>query len=293
MRPYRSMLFMPGHRPELVDKGIAAGADALVLDLEDAVPAAEKIAARRVVADSIARVRADGHRIGLFVRPNALDTRTTGSDLDVVVQPGLDGVFLSKVGSVADVHRCEALLDHAEHGSGAEGLEMIVPTETATAIRDVDVIAAASPRIGGLIGATARHADVARAVGFSWTPEGRESLYLRSRVLVAARAAGVHPITGLWEDVRDLDGLRRFAQDGRGLGFRGMILIHPAHVAVVNEVFTPTQEEAAFYRGLVAAFEEAEAAGRGALVYEGEHIDIAHVATARAWLAAYDELARL
>ncbi|HSG78452.1 MAG TPA: CoA ester lyase [Acidimicrobiia bacterium] len=289
MKPYRSVLFMPGHRPELVDKGIASGADALVLDLEDAVPDAEKEAARTIVAESIDRVRASGSTVGLFVRPNGLATRMTGSDLAAVVRPGLDGVFPPKLETAADVHRVEALLDHAEYASGASRLEMIVPTETAKAIQNIDEIAAASTRIGAITGPTARHADIAREVGFEWTPEGLESLYLRSRILVAIRANGLHALTGLWEDIRDLDGLRTFAEDGRRLGYRGMFVIHPSHVPVVNEVFTPSVADVAYYRGIVAAFEAAEAEGRAALVHEGEHIDIAHVAKARQWLAMAEE----
>ena len=285
MKPYRSVLFMPGHRPELVAKGIASGADAIVLDLEDSVPDANKVAARSMVAASIDRVRADGGDVGLFVRPNGLATRTAGSDLAAVVRPGLDGIFPPKIDSAADVHRFEALLSHAEYVGGAEGLEMIVPTETAQAFQNAPEIAAASPRIGAMIGGTARHADIARAVGFEWSPEGLESLYIRSRVLIACRAAGLHPLTGLWEDVADLEGLRAFAAQGRALGFRGMIVIHSSHVPVVNEAFTPTGAEVDFYRGLIAAFEAAEVEGRAALVYKDRHIDIAHVETARQWLA--------
>ena len=284
MKPYRTVLFMPGHRPELVAKGIGSGADAIVLDLEDSVPEADKVAARSVVAESIDRVRADGHEVGLFVRPNGLATKTPGSDLAAVVRPGLDGIFPPKIETVADVHRFEALLEHAEHVGGAEGLEMIVPTETARAFQNVNEIVAASARIGAAVGATARHADVAREVGFEWSPEGLESLYIRGRVLIACRANGAHPLTGLWEDVRDIDGLRAFAVQGRALGFRGMIAIHPSHVPVINETFTPTREDVEFQRGLIAAFEAAEAEGRAALVYEGRHIDIAHVATARQML---------
>ena len=162
---------------------------------------------------------------------------------------------------------------------------MIVPTETAPAFQNAPEIAAASPRIGAMIGGTARHGDIARAVGFEWSPEGLESLYIRSRVLIACRAAGLHPLTGLWEDVADLEGLRAFAAQGRALGFRGMIVIHPSHVPVVNEAFTPTVAEVDFYRGLISAFEAAEAEGRAALVYKDRHIDIAHVETARQWLA--------
>lgn len=282
-RPYRSLLFMPGHRPDLVAKGVASGADAIVLDLEDAVPVAEKVGARGIVAESIRSVREDGHDVGLFVRPNGLATGATGSDMTAVAQEGLDGFFVPKVETTVDVHRYLALMEHAEHKAGIGGLNVIVPIETARAIVNVEAIVGV-PRVGAVVGPTARHADIAREVGFQWTPEGLESLYLRSRILVAARAAGVFPLTGLWEDVRDLDGLRQFATRGRGMGFRGQIVIHPSHVAAVNDVFTPTKEEIAFYEGLITAFEAAEREGRGALIYEDRHIDIAHVETARRWL---------
>ena len=114
-----------------------------------------------------------------------------------------------------------------------------------------------------MIGPTAEHADIARAVGYEWTPEGLETLYLRSQVLLACREAGIHALTGLWEDLENLSGLKEFAVRGRQLGFRGMIAIHPSHVATVNEVFTPSAETVAFYEGMVAAYEEAAAARHG------------------------------
>ena len=110
-----------------------------------------------------------------------------------------------------------------------------------------------------MIGPTAEHADIARAVGYRWTPEGEETLYLRSRILLACREAGIHPLTGLWERLEDLAGLEAFAVKGRQLGFRGMIAIHPSHVATVNEAFTPTADEIDFHEGLVAAYETAVA----------------------------------
>jgi citrate lyase subunit beta/citryl-CoA lyase len=145
-------------------------------------------------------------------------------------------------------------------------------------------VALASPRVGAMIGPSAEHADIARAVGYEWTPEGLETLYLRSRVLLACREAGIHAITGLWEDLANLDGLREFALQGRRLGFRGMIAIHPTHVATVNDVFTPSPEDVAFHEGMVKAYEAAAAEGKGALRYRGLHIDKAHYDKAVEWL---------
>ncbi len=285
MVPYRSVLFLPGHKPGWVDKALAAGADCIVLDLEDSVPAELKAGARRTVAESIARIRSTDDRTGVFVRVNPLDTRATGADLEEVVVPGLTGVFAPKISMASDVLRYDALLDHFEARNGVQGLEYIVPVEMIGAIQDARDIARASPRVGAMIGPTSEHADIARAVGYRWTPGGEETLYLRSRVLLACREAGIHPFTGLWERLEDLDGLATFAEHGRQLGFRGMIAIHPSHVATINEAFTPTADEVDFHEGMVAAYERAAAAGDGAVRYRGVHIDAAHADTARDWLA--------
>lgn len=284
MVPYRSILFVPGHKPAWIDKALAAGADCLVLDLEDSVPADLKQGARQTVADSIRAVRARDPRVGLFVRVNPLDTRLTGGDLETVVVPGLTGVFAPKISQATDVLRYDALLDHFEERNGVSGLEYIVPVEMIGAIQNAREIALSSPRVGAMIGPTAEHADIARAVGYRWTPEGDETLYLRSRILLACREAGIHPLTGLWERLDDLAGLEAFAEKGRQLGFRGMIAIHPSHVATVNGVFSPSAADVEFHQGLVAAYERAAAAGDGAVRYRGVHIDKAHSDTAREWL---------
>ena len=284
MHPYRSILFVPGHRPAWAEKAVAAGADCIVLDLEDSVPAAEKSAARDTVAELIGTIRTAHPNVGLFVRVNPLATRLTGSDLEAVVVPGLDGIFAPKIETEIDVVRYDALLDHFEMRNGVDGLEYIVPVETVKAIWNCREIASASPRVGAMIGPTAEHADIAREVGFEWTPEGQESLYLRSRVLLACRESGLHALTALWEDLENIDGLRTFAAHGRGLGFRGMIAIHPKHVATINEVFSPTAKDIDFYQGMVDAYEKAAADGVGALRYRGLHIDKAHYDKAVGWL---------
>jgi citrate lyase subunit beta/citryl-CoA lyase len=136
--------------------------------------------------------------------------------------------------------------------------------------------------------AAAKDADISREIGFSWTPEGLETLYLRSRVVVAARASGVeHVVVGLWQDVRDLEGLRAFAEANRRLGFSGQVVIHPSHVPVVNAVYGMSEEVLARYAAMVRSFEAAAAEGHGAALFEGEHIDVAHASNARRILALH------
>jgi citrate lyase subunit beta/citryl-CoA lyase len=291
VKPYRSMLFVPGHKDSWAAKGVAAGADALILDLEDSVPEAIKAAARDTVAESID----DQHRRGtgpdIWVRPNSWDTGLSGDDLEAVVRPGLRGLFLPKIFTPTDVMRFDTLLEHFERRAGlAVGeVELLVTLETAQALAGCEALAVSSPRVASLVGTAVRDADSARAVGYEFTPEGLETLYLRSRVVLACRAAGLdHPICGLWQEVADLDGLVLFSEQNRRLGFRGQLVIHPSHVGPVNQVFSRSDEEIAFYRGMIAAFEKAREEGDGAVMYDGEHIDVAHVKTAEQIVALAD-----
>jgi citrate lyase subunit beta/citryl-CoA lyase len=293
MRPYRSLLFVPAHKPNWAAKALAAGADAIVIDLEDSVPLAEKPAARHTAADTIAALRKESARVGLFVRVNPQGTGLTGADLEAVVVPGLNGVFTPKVDAERDIIGYDALVEHFETRNGVSGLEYIVPVETVAGIQNCREIAHASPRVGAMIGPSAEHADIARAVGYEWTPGGLEALYLRSRILLACREAGLHPLTALWEHLDDLEGLREFADNGRGLGFRGMIAIHPSHVPIVNRAFSPSAADLDFHEGLVSAYAQAAEKGEGALRYRGVHIDKAHYDKALDWLALAREQAAM
>ncbi|TGN79409.1 CoA ester lyase [Streptomyces bauhiniae] len=294
MKPYRSMLFVPGHKPTWAEKAIATGADAVILDLEDSVPATDKTDARKTVRETIGRLRAQDVRADVWVRPNSVDSGLFGADVEQVVTEGLAGLFLPKVFTAEEIVRIDAVVSHIEEREGIErgSVGLIVSYETAVSMAHCEEIAAASPRVVSLLGATGPSADVGRELGFEFTPEGFETLYLRSRIVLAARAAGLHhPVAGVWQDITDLDGLRKFAVDNRGLGYRGLVLIHPSHVAVANEVFTPEPETVDHYRRMIAAFREAEAGGSGAVTFEGQHIDLAHARTAQGVIDLADAIA--
>lgn len=287
MRPIRTLMFVPGHKDKFIEKIPTLGADAIVLDLEDSVPDALKVAARDKVAGIIPGLVGVGPRI--YVRTNRGRHAFDVDDLRAVVQPGLDGIFVSKAEDPTDIEYLSRLIAEIEHRKGMEvgSTRLIVPIETAGAAEHVFAIVS-NPRVAHLVQVTAKGADLERNLGFRWTAEGTETLYLRSRAVVAARAAGKpFIIGGLWQEVHDLDGLRKAAQFNKTLGFTGEIVLHPSNVPVVNEIYSPSDEEFDFYRGMIAAFDEAEAKGEGAVIYRGEHIDIAHVQTARAFLALW------
>ena len=287
MKPYRSMLFVPGHKSSWADKGLASGADALILDLEDSVPAANKEEARATVRATITRLREQGVRADLWVRPNSVDSGLFGADVEGVMVDGLAGLFLPKVFSAREIVGIDAVVSHIEKRENLpQTVELIVSFETAVSVAAIEEIAAASPRIGSLLGATGPNADVGRELGFEFSTEGLETLYLRSRIVLACKANAIHhPVVGVWQDIADLEGFRRFALDNRRLGYRGMVVIHPSHVAPSNEIYTPSPETIAHYRRMVLAFREAESKGSAAVDFEGQHIDIAHVKTAEAAIA--------
>lgn len=288
MRPIRSMMYVPGHKEKWIDKIPTFGADVVVLDLEDSVPDHLKVEARNIVAAAIPRLN-DG-RTRLFVRTNKGRYAYNFDDLLAVVQPGLAGIIVTKAEDPEDIEGLSRLIAEVEHVKKMPhgGVTMIPPIETARAAQFVFEIAS-NPRVETICAVSARGADLERNFGFTWTAEGLETLYHRSQAIIACKAAGKRfPIGGMWQEVHDLEGLRKQALFNKQLGFSGEIVLHPSNVAVVNEIYSPTQEQLDFYRGMIVAFAEAEKQGEGAILYRGEHIDLAHVETAKAFLALWD-----
>ena len=290
-KPLRSVLYVPGNKEDWMRKAPKYGADALILDLEDSVPLQEKAEARALVRNMLDELGDAGQT--LVVRVNTLETGMTGDDLEAIVCDNLYSIILPKVQSPADIAEVGALLKFFERRAGVEiGKTFIDPgLETAEGIRNAYDIATASDRVAHMGGSGGKGGDTARSIGFQWTPEGMETLFLRSKVLIDSRAAGVQfPISGGWFELRDLDGLLKYATELRQLGYTGMHLIHPYHVPVVNEVFTPTAEQIATWQGLVNAMEEMRRTGGAAVMYNGDMVDIAHEETARTMLNMAEEL---
>lgn len=291
-RPVRSALFVPGNREEMMRKAPRYGADALILDLEDSVPLPEKERARPTVRRMLEELGRANQT--LFVRINDLENGLGASDLEAVVCRELYAVMMPKVSGPEDIRQVDTLLTFFERKNGLDvGSIFIDPLlETAQGLRQAYEVATASPRIAYMGGLTGKDGDIARAIGFQWTLEGLEAIFYLSKVLLDVRAAGIpYPLGGRgWWDIRDLEGLRTEAVRTRQLGYTGMLLIHPSHVPIVNEVFTPTKEEIEHWKALVAAMEESEREGRAAVIYKGAMVDIAHARAARDMLRWAQEL---
>ncbi len=284
MKPIRSFLFVPGNKASWIEKSVTAKADALILDLEDSVPLEQKVEARDIVQSKLAFLAERGQRT--WVRINRSPHLYDFDDMMAVVSAEVEGVFISKPCGPEDVDTAASMLAEVEWRKGLPlGSTKIIPIlETARSLQFAYEIGLRE-RVPALVGATAKNADVARALGTVWTPGGRETAYLKSRIVMAARAAGKLPIGGVWQQVHDLEGLRQSSQLDRELGMSGELSLHPSNVTILNEIYSPSPEQVAFYKGMIAALEQAQAAGRAACVYDGEHIDIAHVKTAREIIA--------
>ena len=289
MKPLRSLLFVPGNKAAWMEKALGYGADALIFDLEDAVPVPDKVTARSLVRAALEQFYERGP--ALTVRLNALDTGMAGDDLEAIVCAGLSAIVAPKVETPQDVATLDILLTQCERRCGIPvGHIDIFPTlETAKGIYHAYHIATSSARVPTLIATAGKGGDTARSLGYLWSKDATETLYIRSKVLLAARAAGcAYPLIASWFDLTDLDGLRADAHRNRQIGYTGQIVIHPSHVPVINDLFTPTTEEIAYYQGLLTAMEHAERQGTAAVTYEGAMVDIAMVKTAQQVL----ELAR-
>lgn len=275
--PHRTYLFAPGNHPRKVEKVFAAGADAAILDLEDAVAAAEKVGARSAVVAALKRSR----QCRGFVRVNALDTEFHAGDLEAVVGPWLDGVMLPKVESPAQLQAADERLGALErrHGMASGAVDLLPIIETAKGLAAVAAIAQAGTRARWLsFGAV----DLAKDLGMLLTVDEWELTPARAAVVLASRVAGLDaPIDTVWVHFRDEAGLIKSAERARTLGFQGKMCIHPDQVAAVNRAFTPSDEEVAKAEKIVAAFEKAEAAGSASIVVDGFFVDYPVVDHAR------------
>ncbi len=274
----RSLLFVPGDRPERFDKAAASGADALILDLEDAVAPAAKAAARAAVA---ARLRAARDDVAVFVRVNPLGTALLDEDLVALGELSPDAVVLPKAEGSASVRDFAGRLAAA----GIDAPVLPIATETPAAIFQLGSYAGCGVPLAGL---TWGAEDLPAAIGAATSREedGRFTApyeMTRSLALFAAHAAGVPAIETVYPALRDEAGLAAYAARAARDGFTGMMAIHPAQVATINTAFTPTDAQVAHARAVVAAFEASP--GAGVLQLDGRMIDAPHLVQARRVLA--------
>lgn len=283
----RTMLFLPGNNPRMIMNGGLLGADSITFDLEDAVSPDDKDAARDLVSKALQRLQFG--KCEIIVRINSLDTPYWEEDLEKTIPFGPDAIMPTKVSGADDIHVLADRISLLEKKAGIPaGTVRIVPLlETALGIENAFAIAAADKRVSALyLGAE----DLTADLRCQRTREGNEIAYARSRIVCAARAAGIEVYDTPYTDVEDMDGLERDARMAKSYGFTGKMVISPRHLDCVNEIFSPSWEEIQYAQEVLAAIERGKAEGKGAVALKGKMIDAPIAERAKSVIRAAKEL---
>jgi citrate lyase subunit beta/citryl-CoA lyase len=286
---FRSLMFVPGNRKNMLEKATAFDADFVVPDLEDSVPVSEKDNARTAVREMVPVLASHNQRI--IVRINSRDTGLTEKDIEAVASDELYGISVGKVESVEDVKYYDELLSQAEaHNSMQLGtLKLVLWIENAKAVLYAYQICRASPRV---VAATFGAEDYTRDMGIQRSESGDELFFPRATVALGARAAGVVPLDTPYVKFRDIPGLEQDIRAVLRLGYKGKFAIHPVQLEPVNRLFGPQPDEVVYARKVVQAWDKAAAEGRGSIDLDGVMIDMPVVKRARDLLALAEAIAR-
>ena len=285
----RSLIFVPGNRPNMLQRALTFNADILMVDLEDSVPPAEKSAARDLAAQWIPQLRQAGRRV--MARVNSLDTGLIRDELAALISPHLYGISVGKTNSLSDLRQIESILAPLEKAAGipAGQIKLIPWIESAKAVVNVHSIAAALPRTIALaFGAE----DYTNDLGIQRTDAGAEVHHPRAAIAIAARAASIAALDSPYVAFRNPQGLQQDAATARQMGYTGKFAIHPDQIAPINAAFSPSPKEIAHAQRLMAAWQEAEAAGRGSLALDGKMVDIPVVKRAQNLLNLAEAIAQ-
>ena len=287
MKPVRIILFAPGSKERVMTKALESGADAVLLDLEDSVPIAAKAEARALVAQVIDGVAAAGTgRVGpaIFVRVNSAASGLLDDDLAAIVRPGLDAIFVPKVESVSEVQNTASTLERLESAQRIKTgtVEIVLMIESALGVYRCFDLIKASPRVASTCIGVAQDGDLQTDLGCSWSIEGTELLYARSKVLLDTRAAGkAWPLDGVYSNLNDEAGLIQDSRLSARLGYVGRTVIHPKQIAPVRQAYAVPAAEVAYYQKVVSEFEAVEKTGTAAITVDGKLVDYAMYQRAR------------
>lgn len=283
----RSMLFLPGNTPNIIINGEILGADAVILDLEDAVAPTEKDSARILVRNAI-QLMGFG-KCEVIVRINSTDTDFWMKDLDAIIPVKPNLIMPPKIGCAEDVQRVDEYITKLEEKLGMEknSVKLIPLIETALGVENAFNIASSTKRVAAIfLGGE----DLTADLHCKRTKEGNEISYARSRMVIAARAAGVDVYDTPFTDVNDDEGIYTDSRYAKSLGFTGKASISPRHVKAINEVFSPTMQEIDYAYEVMEAIRIGKAQGKGAVALRGKMIDAPIVARAQQTIDMAEEL---
>jgi len=277
---FRSLIFVPGNNPRFLEKAKSLSADLVCFDLEDSVPDKEKKKARTLIKDALKK--RNQYLSSVFARTNSPDSNKIEADLKEIVQKGIDGIVIPKVNSAKEIKKIEKIISSLEKKRKIRGIRLIPSIESALGVINCYEIASASKRIDAIVFGIF---DLLNDVGIEYTkgnPLGAK--YSRYKVPIAATAAGVYAIDGIWQDIKDTSGLKKDCQIGKSLGYVGKSVIYPDQIRTVHKIFHPNKTEIAWAKKVCNVYKKSTKKGKGATVVDGKMIDEVHYKRAQALL---------
>jgi len=277
---FRSLIFVPGNNPRFLEKAKSLSADIVCFDLEDSVPDKEKKKARTLIKGALKK--RNQYSSSVFARTNSPDSNKIEADLKEIVQKGIDGIVIPKVNSAKEIKKIEKIISSLEKKRKIRGIRLIPSIESALGVINCYEIASASKRIDAIVFGIF---DLLNDVGIEYTkgnPLGAK--YSRYKVPVAATAAGVYAIDGIWQDIKDASGLKKDCQVGKSLGYVGKSVIYPDQIKIVHKIFHPNKTEIAWAKKVCSIYKKSSKKGKGATVVDGKMIDEVHYKRAKALL---------
>ena len=277
---FRSLVFVPGNNPRFLEKSKSLTADIVCFDLEDSVPDKEKKKARVLIKNALKK--RNQYSASIFARTNSPDSGKIEADLKEIVQKGIDGIVIPKVNSAKELKKIEKTISSLEKKRKIKGIRLMPSIESALGVVNCYEIASASKRIDALVFGIF---DLLNDMGIEYTKGNpRGAKYSRYKVSVAATAARVAAIDGIWQDLKDKKGFTKDCQVGKSLGYSGKSVIHPDQIKTVHKIFHPSRPEIAWAKKVCSVYEKSTKKGKGATVVDGKMIDEVHYKWAKAVL---------
>ena len=277
---FRSLIFVPGNNPRFLEKAKSLSADVVCFDLEDSVPDKEKKKARTMIKNALKKK--NQYSASVFARTNSPDSNKIEADLKEIVQKGIDGIVIPKVNSAKEIKKIEKIISSLEKKRKIRGIRLIPSIESALGVINCYEIASSSKRIDALVFGIF---DLLNDVGIEYTkanPLGAK--YSRYKIPIAATAAGVYAIDGIWQDIKDTSGLKKDCKIGKSLGYVGKSVIYPDQINTVHKIFHPNKTEITWAKLVVKTYDRSTKKGKGATVVSGQMIDEVHYKRAKALL---------
>ena len=277
---FRSLIFVPGNNPRFLEKAKSLSADIVCFDLEDSVPDKEKKNARTLIKSALKK--RNQYSSSVFARTNSPDSNKIEADLKEIVQNGIDGIVIPKVNSAKEIKKIEKIISSLEKKRKIRGIRLIPSIESALGVINCYEIASASKRIDAIVFGIF---DLLNDIGIEYTkgnPPGAK--YSRYKVPVAATAAGVYAIDGIWQDIKDTSGLKKDCEVGKSLGYVGKSVIYPDQIKTVHKIFHPNKTEISWAKKVCNIYKKSTKKGKGAVVVDGKMIDEVHYKRAKALL---------